>query len=381
MSSRPGQVGSDPGRPFDVVVIGAGQAGLAVAYYLRRAGFAPHLDVVVLDANERPGGAWQHLWPSMRLFSPPAFSSLPGWMMPGADTDYPPATHVVDYLARYERRYQLPVLRGRRATAVTRIDDDPRGALLVSGTGRDGEAASWTTRAVVSATGTWGRPFVPHYPGGDTFAGQQVHSCDYRGPEPYAGRRVVVVGGGNTAAQLLAEISEVAETTWVTLRPPRFLPDDVDGRVLFDVATTRRRALDAGERDPGGVAGLGDVVMVESVRRARERGALEAEAMFERITASGIEWGDRSRQDADVILWCTGFRPDLPHLAPLGLRREGTHPATTGTRAIDEPRLHLVGYGDWTGPASATLIGVGRTAREAVREIATDLARPGATAR
>jgi len=381
VSSRPGQVGGDPGRPFDVVVIGAGQAGLAVAYYLRRAGFAPHLDVVVLDANERPGGAWQHLWPSMRLFSPPAFSSLPGWMMPGADTDYPPATHVVDYLARYERRYQLPVLRGRRATAVTRIDDDPRGALLVSGTGRDGEAASWTTRAVVSATGTWGRPFVPHYPGGDTFAGQQVHSCDYRGPEPYAGRRVVVVGGGNTAAQLLAEISEVAETTWVTLRPPRFLHDDVDGRVLFDVATTRRRALDAGERDPGGVAGLGDVVMVESVRRARDRGALEAEAMFERITASGIEWGDRSRQDADVILWCTGFRPDLPHLAPLGLRREGTHPATTGTRAIDEPRLHLVGYGDWTGPASATLIGVGRTAREAVREIATDLARPGATAR
>lgn len=381
MSSRPGQVGGDPGRPFDVVVIGAGQAGLAVAYYLRRAEFAPHRDVVVLDASERPGGAWQHLWPSMRLFSPPAFSSLPGWMMPGADTDYPPATHVVDYLARYERRYQLPVLRGRRATAVTRIDDDPRGALLVSGTGRDGEAASWTTRAVVSATGTWGRPFVPHYPGGDTFAGQQVHSCDYRGPEPYAGRRVVVVGGGNTAAQLLAEISEVAETTWVTLRPPRFLPDDVDGRVLFDVATTRRRALDAGERDPGGVAGLGDVVMVESVRRARDRGALEAEAMFERITASGIEWGDRSRQDADVILWCTGFRPDLPHLAPLGLRREGTHPATTGTRAIDEPRLHLVGYGDWTGPASATLIGVGRTAREAVREIATDLARPGATAR
>ena len=222
---------------------------------------------------------------------------------------------------------------------------------------------------------------MPHYPGGDTFAGQQVHSCDYRGPEPYVGRRVVVVGGGNTAAQLLAEISEVAETTWVTLRPPRFLPDDVDGRVLFDVATTRRRALDAGERDPGGVAGLGDVVMVESVRRARDRGALEAEAMFERITASGIAWGDRSRQDADVILWCTGFRPDLPHLAPWGLRREGTHPATTGTRAIDEPRLHLVGYGDWTGPASATLIGVGRTAREAVREIATDLARPGATAR
>jgi putative flavoprotein involved in K+ transport len=331
--SHPASV--DPGRPLDVVVVGAGQAGLAVAYYLRRAGFAPHRDVVVLDANERPGGAWQHLWPSMRLFSPPAFSSLPGWMMPAADTDYPPASHVVDYLERYERRYDLPVLHGQRVTAVTRADGDPAGPLLVSATGEGGEPVTFAGRAVVSATGTWGRPYVPHYPGADAFVGEQLHSCDYRGPEPYAGRRVVIVGGGNTAAQLLAEISLVAETTWVTLRPPRFLPDDVDGRVLFDVATARRRALDSGERDPGGVAGLGDVVMVASVREARDRGVLEAEAMFERITPTGIEWGDGAQQEADVILWCTGFRPDLPHLAPLGLRREGTHPATIGTRAAD----------------------------------------------
>ena len=369
MGSRPDSAGGDPQRPRDVVVIGAGQSGLAVAYYLRRAGFAPHRDVVVLDANARPGGAWQHLWPSMRLFSPPSFSSLPGWMMPAADTDYPPATHVVDYLARYEQRYDLPVLHGHPVTSVTRADDDPSGLLLVStAAAADRPAASWHARTVVSATGTWGRPFVPRYPGIESFVGRQRHSADYRGPEPYAGRRVVIVGGGNTAAQLLAEISLVAETTWVTLRPPKFLPDDVDGRVLFDVATARRRALDAGERDPGGVAGLGDVVMVESVRDARDRGVLEAEAMFERITPTGIEWGDGSRQEADVMLWCTGFRPDLPHLAPLGLRRDRTHPATVGTRAVDEPRLHLVGYGDWT-------------AREAVREIATDLARPGITPR
>lgn len=383
MGSHPGSATLDPERTLDVLVVGAGQAGLAVAYYLRRAGFVPHRDVVVLDANERPGGAWQHLWPSMRLFSPPAFSSLPGWMMPTADTDYPPASHVVDYLARYEHRYRLPVLHGQRVMAVRRADDRRRGFLLVDTAARASGAAgsSWRARTVVSATGTWGRPFVPRYPGMETFEGEQLHSSDYQGPQPYAGRRVVVVGGGNTAAQLLAELSLVAETTWVTLRPPRFLPDDVDGRVLFDVATARRRALDAGERDPGGVSGLGDVVMVESVRNARDRGVLQAEAMFERLTPAGIEWGDGAGQDADVILWCTGFRPDLPHLAGLGLRRDGTHPATTGTRSVDEPRLHLVGYGDWTGPASATLIGVGRTAREAVREIAAGLARPGISAR
>ncbi len=261
-------------------------------------------------------------------------------------------------------------------TAVERADDDPQGPLRVTtAASSDGAVASWLARTVVSATGTWGRPFVPRCPGIETFAGTQLHSASYRGPEPYAGRRVVVVGGGNTAAQLLAEVSLVADTTWVTLRPPRFLPDDVDGRVLFDVATARRRALDAGERDPGGVAGLGDVVMVEPVRAARDRGVLHAEPMFERVTETGVAWGDGSTRPTDVILWCTGFRPDLPHLAPLGLRREGAHPVTTGTRAVDEPRLHLVGYGDWTGPASATLIGVGRTARDAVRDITATLLR------
>lgn len=142
---------------LDVIVIGAGQAGLAVAYHLRRAGFAPHRDVVVLDANDRPGGAWQHAWPSLHLFSPPAFSSLPGWMMPRAATDYPPASHVVDYLTRYEQRYDLPVIRGHRVHAVTRGDGDPQSTLVVRADSLEGEV-SWRARAVVSATGTWGRP-------------------------------------------------------------------------------------------------------------------------------------------------------------------------------------------------------------------------------
>jgi len=353
----------------DVLVVGAGQAGLATGYYLRRAGLTPGRGYVLLDANSQPGGAWSHLWPSLRLFSPPEYSSLPGWLMPPAPAPgFPPATHVVDYLTRYEGRYDLPVHHGVRVAGIRRADDDPQGRLLV-----ESDAGTWAARAVVSATGTWGRPFVPYYPGQERFAGRQLHSARYRGPAEFAGRRVVVVGGGNTAAQLLAELSEVAETTWVTLQPPRFLPDDVDGRALFMVATSRRRALDAGGPDPGGVASLGDVVMVPPVKAARDRGELVAEPMFSRLTATGIVWPDGRSQAADVILWCTGFRPDLAHLAALGLRGASGHIATEGTRAVDEPRLHLVGYGDWTGLASATLIGVGRTAREAVSEIVTRL--------
>ncbi len=291
--------------------------------------------------------------------------------MPGSADDYPPAAHVVDYLTAYEARYGLAVRHGERVTRVRRADGDPAGRLVV-----DTTTGSWAARAVVTATGTWGRPFLPSYAGAASFGGRIVHSAAYRGPEDWRGLRVAVVGGGNTAAQLLAEVSLVADTTWVTLRTPRLLPDDVDGRVLFDVATARRRALDAGETDPGGVAGLGDVVMVESVRAARDRGALVAVPMFERLTPAGAVWADGTERELDVVLSCTGFRPDLEVLAGLRLARVDGHVATAGTRARDEPRLHLVGYGDWTGPASATLIGVGRTARDAVAEIMALLGRP-----
>lgn len=364
-----GPAGPHEPAEVDVAVLGAGQAGLAVAYYLRRAGLPASSGYVLLDANPTPGGAWTHVWPSLRLFSPAEYSSLPGWLMPPPTGEgFPPAAHVVDYLTRYEHRYQLPVHHGVRATAVRRADDDPDGRLLVETT-----AGAWAARAVVSATGTWGRPFVPRYPGMETFAGRQLHSSRYTRPAGFAGQRVVVVGGGNTGAQLLAELSQVAQTTWVTLSPPKFLPDDVDGRALFMVATARRRALDAGRPDPGGVAGLGDVVMVPPVRDARQRGALVARPMFSRLTRTGVAWPDGTEQGADVVLWCTGFRPDLAHLAPLGLRGANGQIATAGTRAVAEPRLHLVGYGDWTGPGSATLIGVGRTAREAVAEVTVGL--------
>ncbi|GAB2780536.1 hypothetical protein GCM10027073_11540 [Streptomyces chlorus] len=97
--------------------------------------------------------------------------------------------------------------------------------------------------------------------------------------------------------------------------------------------------------------------------------------MFSRLTVTGIQGADGSRAEADAVIWCTGFRPALAHLAPLNLRGPRGHIPTSGTRAVAEPRLHLLGYGDWTGPASATLIGVGRPARDAARDIAQLLSR------
>jgi len=225
-----------------VVVVGAGQAGLATGFYLQRAGLVPHDDFVVLDAATEPGGAWPEAWRSLRLFSPAEHSSLPGRPMPPWRDGYPTADHVRRYLADYEQRYRLPVLRPVRVRSVSHDPADLSGPLVVEA---DGYAVR--AEAVVSATGTWTRPFWPTYPGMRDFVGTQLHASSYRGPEAYAGKRVVVVGGGNTAAQVLAEVSTVADTTWVTTRPPRLMPDDVDGRHLFAVATRRTQAIAAGD--------------------------------------------------------------------------------------------------------------------------------------
>ena len=361
-------------RQVDVAVIGGGQAGLATGFYLRRLGLVPGEDFLLLDAAAAPGGAWPRMWEGLRLFSPSTYSSLPGWMMPSwddASRGYPPRDHVVDYLTRYEDRYELAVQRPRRVTAVSPLDEAPDGHLLVSASGLELAA-----RVVVSATGTWEAPFWPAYPGAARFTGRQLHTVDYHRPEEFADQHVVIVGGGNSAAQILAEVSRVASTTWFAQRPPRFLPDDVDGRALFAAATARIRALAEG-RDHPGVGGLGDIVMVDSVRDARDRGVLQAHPMFTRLTESGVV-GYGTTTAADTIIWCTGFRPALRHLAPLGLRDDrGRVPVdvSSGTRATGDPRLFLVGYGDWTGPASATLRGVGRSARDTAAAVADRLNR------
>lgn len=344
-----------------VVVVGGGQAGLATSYYLRRSG----IEHVVLDDQDRAGGAWLHTWPSLRLFSPAAYSSLPGWPMPRSGAQNPTADHVVDYLTRYEERYQVPVRRGVHVRSVTAAE-----GLHHVRTDR----GEWRARAVVSATGTWSRPFVPSVPGRAGFGGRQWHSARYRGPEEFAGLRVLVVGGGNSGAQVAADLLGHAAVTWCTRTPPRYLPDDVDGRELFRVATLRVRGQ--GE----GVGGLGDIVAVPPVRAARDAGLLTAVPMVQRFTPDGARFSDGSSRRLDAVVWCTGFRPALGHLRDAGLTWEGGHPLTEGPTAADRPGLQLVGYGDWCGAASATLIGVGQWARTAVSRVeeARDHPRPAA---
>jgi hypothetical protein len=176
-------------------------------------------------------------------------------------------------------------------------------------------------------------------------------------------------------AELSDPASGVAHVTWATRVPPTFLPDHVDGRYLFEQATARYKAIQQG-RTPDPPRSLGDIVMVEPVRAARDRGALHSVPLFTQLTEHGAIWPDGTETLEDAIIWCTGFQPNLAHLAPLGITAPapGTAPTPgSETRSVQDPMVWLVGYGNWTGYASATLIGVGRSARATVAEITAAL--------
>lgn len=345
-----------------MVVIGAGQAGLSAAHHLRRVGFVPDRDFVVLDHAPAPGGAWQFRWPSLTYGKVHGMHALPGMELTGADPTRPSSEVIAEYFAAYEETFDLRV---HRPVDVRRVREGDGGRLLV-----ETSAGDWSTRALINATGTWDRPFWPRYPGQEMFHGRQLHTAQYPGPEEFAGQRVVVVGGGASGTQHLMEIAPyAAATTWVTRRPPVFREGPFDenwGRTAVAMVEDRvREGL-----TPLSVVSVTGLPMNDAIREARANGVLDRLPMFDRITPTGVAWDDGREVEADVILWATGFRAAIDHLAPLKLREPGGGIRMEGTRAALDPRVHLVGYGP-----SASTIGANRAGRAAVREIQRLLAQ------
>jgi cation diffusion facilitator CzcD-associated flavoprotein CzcO len=282
--------------------------------------------------------------------------SLPGMELTDADPERPSSEVIAEYFAAYERTFDLRV---RRPVDVRAVREGDGGRLLVETS--DG---TWSTRALINATGTWDRPFWPRYRGQETFRGRQLHTAQYPGPEAFAGQRVVVVGGGASGTQHLLEIARhAAATTWVTRRPPVYHEGPFSeeyGRAAVALVEERvRQGL-----PPQSVVTVTGLPLNDAIRQGIEDGILDRRPMFDRITPDGVEWNDGRRVDADVILWATGFRAAIDHLAPLRLREPGGGIRVDGTRAVTDPRIHLVGYGP-----SASTIGANRAGRAAVRDI------------
>jgi thioredoxin reductase len=350
----------------DIVVIGAGQAGLSAAYHLARLGVSPNRGFIVLDHAPAAGGAWQFRWPSLTLSTVNRIHDLPG--MPFADvmdpdvTEVQAAVAVPRYFATYEKAFALPVYRPVHVNVVCSRDE----RLIV-----ESDRFNVSARGIINATGTWEAPYIPEYPGADRFRGRQLHTRDYRTADEFIGRHVVIVGGGISALQLLDDISRVTSTTWVTRRPPEFREgpfDEEAGRAAVNLVEERvRRGL-----PPRSVVSVTGIPVTPTIEAMRARGALQRLPMFSDIVEDGVRWPDGTVVRADVILWCTGFRSALDHLAPLQLRESGGGIVMTGrlaTQVARDPRVHLVGYGP-----SASTIGANRAGGAAAAELTEFLA-------
>ncbi len=350
---------------IDIVVIGAGQGGLSSAYHLQKRGMVPDQGYIVLDQAPRAGGAWQYRWPSLTLSTVNRIHDLPGMKFPDAvDTragQVQASVAVPEYFAAYEKAFALPV---HRPVTVQVVCD--RGERLRV----ESDHGVYSARGLINATGTWEAPYIPEYPGADRFRGRQLHTKDYHSADEFSGKHVIIVGGGISAIQHLEEISRVTSTTWVTRREPEFTDEPFtpeDGRAAVAVVEDRvRRGL-----PPGSVVSITKLPLTPSIILARARGVLQRRPMFSEITEDGVRWADGSEQHADVILWATGFRSSLDHLAPLQLREAGGGIVMTGrlaTQVAKDPRVHLVGYGP-----SASTIGANRAGGAAAQELMTYL--------
>lgn len=350
---------------MDIVVIGGGQGGLSAAYHLKRRGLEAGRDFVVLDKSPTAGGAWQFRWPSLTLSTVNRLHDLPGMAFSDAvettSGEVQASVAVPKYFAAYEEEFNLRV---QRPVHVKVVCDRDKHLNVES------DRVNFAAQGIINATGTWESPYIPAYPGAELFKGRQLHTRDYRQASDFIGQHVIVVGAGISAVQLLDEISHVTKTTWVTRREPEFREGKFSpqaGREAVAIVEDRvRRGL-----PPGSVVSVTGLPVTPAIRAARERGVLNRLPMFSDITEGGVRWEDGKELPADVILWCTGFRSALDHLAPLQLREANGGIFMGGrlaTQVVRDPRIHLIGYGP-----SASTIGANRAGRAAADELLTHL--------
>ena len=352
----------------EILVIGAGQAGLSSAYHLRQRGLKAGRGFIVLDQSPQAGGAWQFRWPSLTLSTVNRVHDLPGMQFAEAvdtsDGAVEAAVAVPRYFAAYEEKFGLNVYRPVKVQVVC-----PRAERFRVETDRE----TFSARGIINATGTWETPYIPDYPGRERFRGRQLHTRDYRTAAEFAGQHVVIVGGGISAIQLLNEISQVTTTTWVTRRPLQFRDGPFDqeaGRAAVKLVEDRvRQGL-----PPNSVVSVTGLPRSPLIEAMEARGVLKRLPMFAEITETGVRWDDGTEQRADVILWCTGFRSSLDHLAPLMLREPSGGIVMGGrlaTQVVKDPRVHLVGYGP-----SASTVGANRAGSAAAAELMATLGIP-----
>jgi putative flavoprotein involved in K+ transport len=342
---------------WDTIVIGGGQAGLALGYHLQKNG----LRFLILEANERAVGSWPNYYDSLKLFSPARFSSLPGMKFPGAGDHYPLRDEVIRYLQKYAKQFRLPIQTNQRVESVEKTGD--------TFTIRTVSGDRYESKTVINATGAFQHPYMPVIKGREEFRGNILHSSEYRNPTPFVNQRVVVVGAGNSAVQIAAELAEVSKTSLAVLRPVKFVKQRILGRDLH--FWIRALGFDTFPiwRFGGVVPRSRAVIDLGQYKERLAAGKPDQRLMFSSFHADGVIWPDGTTERVDTVIFATGYRPHLVHLRNMGALDSEGRPLQTAGISTTVPGLYYVGLEGQRSFASATLRGVGPDAKFVVQKL------------
>jgi putative flavoprotein involved in K+ transport len=337
-------------RPVtDVVVIGAGQSGLAAAKALQGHGISP----LVLEARDRAAGSWPSYYDSLKAFSPAGFSSMPGMPFPGDPDRYPTRDEVADYLDSYAAALGVEI---HTSTPVATVRSEGREFVVVTADGRHLRAAG-----IVAASGSFSSPHHPTFPGRASFTGELTHVADYRDPAPYAGKRVIVVGAGDSAAQVANELAPLARVTLATRHPLRFIPQQIDGKdVHYWLRETGFDSLPAEWLNKI----TGGSVITDSVglQQTLANGLLDVRPVFTGLDGDQVVWNHDECERVDAVILATGYRPSLGYLRDLGALDPVGAPLHASGISTTHLGLVYLGLEFQRSFASNTLRGVGADA-------------------
>lgn len=347
---------------LELVVVGGGQAGIAASYWATRAGLR-HL---VLDASPRTGDTWRNRYDSLRLFTPRSHSALPGLHLPGDPHVLPTKDELADYLERYAVEHRLPVERAR-------VDSVRRdgGRFEVEAAGRTHGAG-----AVVVATGPFHEPRRPDW-AAQMSVRDQRHSADYRNPSDVPGVRVLVVGGGNSGAQIAEELALAGRVvTWSCSAPIRFVPNAVLGRNLFWWLDRLGMLQAPGDSLRGGLLRRrGDPVIGTGLRELLDEGRVLVKPASVGPAAGGVAFADGSSAAFDAIVWSTGYVQSYDFLDVPGVLGDDGNPRHIEGHSTVDPRLMFLGLGWPTSRGSGLVGGVGRDARRLIASVGSPAGR------
>jgi putative flavoprotein involved in K+ transport len=342
-------------NPFDTIVIGAGQAGLAAAYHLQKQG----LNYLVLEDSKQTAGSWLKYYDSLALFSSARYSSLPGRDFPGEPNRYPIKEEVISYLQEYTDHFKINVRTNERVTEISKNE----GVFEI----KTVKGNVYLAQTVIAATGAFANPYQPEVAGSELFNGKIIHSSQYKNASDFKDQRIVVVGGANSAVQIAFELAQTSNVSIATRNPITFTPQLFLGRDIHFWLTVS--GLD---RLPflKGLSRHTSVLDTGLYKQAILKQKPDSRSLFTSFTEEGVIWPDQKEEKVDIVIFATGFRPNVNYLKPMYTALDDSgHPLQTKGISKSIKGLCYVGLSGQRSFSSATIRGVGADAKYVVKHI------------